>query len=132
MILLLRIWQTGYLKCRPTRNNLVSYTKRTCHQCRFRTTQPDMHKIEAYAETGKSKQGISAATVLGATLFGSKKSHDSLTRWLFNTNQRTYQRKKIVWSCDTCIHKEKKFTFLQKVGVYFTVLVGFFFFFVLL
>jgi len=33
-----------------------------------------MHKIEAYAETGKSKQGISAATVLGATLFGSKKA----------------------------------------------------------
>jgi hypothetical protein len=78
-----------------------------------------MHQIQTYTETGKSKQGISGATVLGATLFGSKKSHDSLTRWLFNTNQRTYQRKKPVWLCNTCFPKKKKVIFWQKVGLYF-------------
>ncbi len=86
---------------------MATYTNRTCHKCGIRKPQPEMHQIETYVETGKSKQGISGATVLGATLFGSKKSHDSMTRWLFNTNQRTYKRKRTAWSCGSCAKKEK-------------------------
>jgi hypothetical protein len=78
------------------------YTKRTCNKCGIKRPQPDMHYVVSYVQTGRSKQGVSGATFLGATLFGSKRSYDTIVRWLFNTNQRNYQRKRMIWLCSSC------------------------------
>jgi hypothetical protein len=80
----------------------MTYANRTCNKCGIRKPQPEMYHTETFVDTGRSKQGVSGATFLGATLFGSKKSYDSLTRWLFNTNQRNYKRKKMIWLCGDC------------------------------
>lgn len=65
-----------------------------------------MYQKETYVETGKSKAGVSGATFVGV-LFGDQKSANSINRWLFNTNQRTYKRKKLVWVCGSCKGKVK-------------------------
>lgn len=65
-----------------------------------------MYQKETYVETGKSKAGVSKATFAGV-LLGDKKSTNSFNRWLFNTNQRTYKRKKLVWVCGSCKGKVK-------------------------
>lgn len=80
---------------------MTRYTNRTCTQCGIRKPQPEMVQKETYVETGRSKSGVSKATWLGMAL-GDKKSANSVNRWLFNTNQRTYQRKKLVWLCSSC------------------------------
>jgi hypothetical protein len=85
---------------------MTSYVNRTCHICGIRKPQPEMHQEEVYVETGKSKAGVSGATWTGA-LLGNQKSVNSINRWLFNTNQRTYMRKKIVWMCDGCVPNVK-------------------------
>jgi hypothetical protein len=85
---------------------MATYTNRTCHKCGIRKPQPEMHQIETYVETGKSKSGVSGATFIG-TVLGDQKSANSVNRWLFNTNQRTYKRKRTAWSCGPCAKKEK-------------------------
>jgi hypothetical protein len=80
---------------------MTKYTNRTCHCCGVRKPQPEMVQEEIYVETGKSKPGVSGATWTGFFLGDSKSSH-SLNRWLFNTSQRTYSRKKTVWMCEDC------------------------------
>jgi hypothetical protein len=60
-----------------------------------------MHRDVIYAETGKSVAGVSGSTWFGV-LLGDSKSVNSINRWLFNTNQRTYKRKKQVWVCSEC------------------------------
>jgi hypothetical protein len=80
---------------------MADYAKRTCSQCGIRKPQPDMYQQEVYTETGKSKAGVSGATWAGL-LLGDTKSVNSINRWLFNTNQRTYKRKKLVWLCARC------------------------------
>ena len=81
---------------------MVTYANRTCFECGIRKPQPDMYKQEIYTETGKSKQGISAATFVGSFIFNNKKSDRALSTWLFNSGQRTYKRKKTVWLCARC------------------------------
>jgi hypothetical protein len=60
-----------------------------------------MYQKEVYVETGKSKTGISGATLFG-TFAGDKKSGSQVRNWLFNNGQRTYKRKKVVWLCGSC------------------------------
>jgi hypothetical protein len=83
---------------------MTRYAIRTCAKCGIRKPQPEMVQKEIYVETGKSKQGISGSTLAGA-FFGDKKSTSSVNRWFFNTNQRTYKRKKSVWACKSCAGK---------------------------
>lgn len=79
----------------------TKYTVRTCHCCGIRKPQPQMNLKEIYVETGKSKGTVSDATWVGAIL-GNKQSVNSVNRWLFNTSQRTYMRKRQVWLCSSC------------------------------
>jgi hypothetical protein len=80
---------------------MAKYTTRTCHSCGIRKPQPEMHKETVYVESGRSRSGVSGATGIGLFL-GDKKSTDAVNRWLFNSGQRTYQRKKEVWVCSKC------------------------------
>lgn len=81
------------------------YANRTCYECGIRKPQPEMARQEIYAEVGKSKVGVSSATWLGLAV-GDKKSTNSINRWLFNSGQRTYKRKKTVFLCRSCAGKE--------------------------
>ena len=80
---------------------MATYTNKTCASCGIRKPQPEMYQKEVYAETGKSKTGISGATLVG-TFFGDKKSGTQVRNWMFNSGQRTYKRKKVVWLCGSC------------------------------
>jgi hypothetical protein len=80
---------------------MATYATKTCNQCGVRKPQPEMKQTEMYVETGKSKTGISAATIVGI-IFRNKKSGKSFLSWLFNSGQRSYTRKKTVWLCNTC------------------------------
>jgi len=81
---------------------MAQYANRTCTSCGIRKPQPEMYQRETYQEVGKSKQGISAATVVGSVIFNNKKSDKALSTWLFNSGQRTYKRKRTVWMCGPC------------------------------
>ena len=83
---------------------MARYATRTCTRCGVRKPQPEMVQKEVYVETGKSKAGVSGATWAGM-MMGDKKSENSINRWLFNTNQRTYKRKKQLWLCKPCAPK---------------------------
>jgi hypothetical protein len=85
---------------------MTKYTVRSCCNCGIRKPQPEMKKVSIYTETGKSKAGVSASTFAGV-FFGDKKSANSVNRWFFNTNQRTYKRKRDVWACSSCEAKVK-------------------------
>jgi hypothetical protein len=65
-----------------------------------------MFREETYIETGKSVAGVSGSTWFGV-LLGDSKSVNSINRWIFNTNQRTYKRKKQVWVCGECSGRVK-------------------------
>jgi hypothetical protein len=80
---------------------MATYATRSCNQCGVRKPQPEMKQTEMYVKTGKSKTGISAATVVGI-FAGNKKSGNSFRSWLFNSGQRSYTRKKTVWLCNSC------------------------------
>lgn len=82
---------------------MTKYANRTCHHCGARRPQPEMRKEITYVESGRSRAGVSTRTGLGF-LLGEKKSTNSVVRWMFNTNQRTYQRKKEVWVCSYGCH----------------------------
>jgi len=102
----------------------MTYTNRTCNKCGIRKPQPEMQKVEVYDEVGKSKPGVSGATFLGTAL-GDKKSADSVNRWIFNTNQRTYKRKRTVWSCAPCANKEKREnTIAENLGMLLLIIIG--------
>jgi len=60
-----------------------------------------MHRETIYVESGRSRPGVSKRTGIGF-LLGEQKSTNSVVRWMFNTNQRTYQRKREVWLCSRC------------------------------
>jgi hypothetical protein len=60
-----------------------------------------MHRETIYVETGRSRPGVSKRTGIGF-LLGERKSTNSVISWVFNTNQRTYQRKREVWLCGRC------------------------------
>jgi hypothetical protein len=79
-----------------------------------------MHREEIYVETGKSVAGVSGSTWFGV-LLGDTKSVNSINRWIFNTNQRTYKRKKLVWSCYDCAGYGKKFNESSKRFFYYFV-----------
>lgn len=81
---------------------MATYTNRTCCKCGIRKPQPQMYQREIYVETGKSKTGISGATLFGAFVAGDKKSGTQFRNWMFNNGQRTYKRKKQVWMCGVC------------------------------
>jgi hypothetical protein len=80
---------------------MATYANKTCTNCGIRKPQPEMYQKEVYVETGKSKTGISGATLFG-TFAGDKKSGTQVRNWLFNSGQRTYKRKKVVWLCGSC------------------------------
>ena len=80
---------------------MATYANKTCVNCGIRKPQPEMYQKEVYTETGKSKTGISGATLVG-TFFGDKKSGTQVRNWMFNSGQRTYKRKKVVWLCGSC------------------------------
>jgi hypothetical protein len=80
---------------------MATYANKTCTNCGIRKPQPEMYQKEVYVETGKSKTGISGATLFG-TFAGDKKSGSQVRNWLFNNGQRTYKRKKVVWLCGSC------------------------------
>jgi hypothetical protein len=79
----------------------VKYANKTCHKCGAKRAQPLMNKEEIYEETGKSQATISGWTWLGSGL-GDKASQRAINRAGFNSGQRTYSRKKTVWSCKNC------------------------------
>lgn len=83
---------------------MAQYTKRTCVNCGLRDIQPNMYQKEIYAESGRSKKGVTGSTVVGH-LLGNEKSSRSIVDWLFNNNQRTYYRKRKVWLCGNCCGK---------------------------
>ena len=78
-----------------------NYVNRTCHSCGIRKPQPEMYRETVYVESGRSRSGLSARTGIGL-LLGDRKSANAVNRWMFNTGQRTYQRKKEVWVCGRC------------------------------
>ena len=80
---------------------MTRYATRTCYCCGVRKPQPEMYREEIYEETGKSVAGVSGSTWFGL-LLGDSKSVNSINRWIFNTNQRTYKRKKQIWVCGSC------------------------------
>ena len=86
---------------------MARYTNRTCVHCGIRKPQPEMYQSEVYSEVGKSKAGVSTSTFVGFFL-GNKKSENAVDRWLFNTNQRTYKRKRNVWLCYDCLPSSHK------------------------
>lgn len=106
------------------------YTKRTCNNCGIRKPQPQMYQREVTVKTGKSRQGLSKRTLMGA-LLGDNKSNNSLHSWVFNTNQRTYSRNKKVWLCDHCVPK-KKYTFLDTLGYWIWKAICYFFYAILI
>lgn len=85
---------------------MAKYTNRTCHDCGIRLPQPEMVQNEIYTEVGKSKRGISGATVAGVFL-ENKRSANAFNDWLFNNSQRTYKRKRKVWLCRSCAKRSK-------------------------
>ena len=80
---------------------MVKYANRTCHGCGIRKPQPEMYQKEIYVESGRSRAGVSKGTVL-ASVLGDKKAERQVYNSIWNTNQRTYQRKKNVWVCGSC------------------------------
>ena len=85
---------------------MATYANRICTNCGIRKPQPQMYQKEIYVETGKSQTGVSAATWVGV-FSGDKKSGNQFRSWLFNSGQRTYKRKKMVWLCGICSGHEK-------------------------
>jgi len=89
-----------------------------------------MHRETVYVESGRSRTGVSARTGVGF-LLGEKKSTNTVTKWVFNSGQRTYQRKKEVWVCGRCSGRVvskpvSKFFVYAIVGfVIFLFLIGF-------
>jgi hypothetical protein len=91
-----------------------------------------MHRETVYVETGRSRPGVSTRTGVGF-LLGEQKSTNSVVRWMFNTNQRTYQRKREVWMCNRCgghVPKDISYAIGQFIGyaivaiVVFLILIG--------
>ena len=80
---------------------MAKYTNRTCVNCGIRRPQPEMYQKEIQVVTGKSKKTASGATVFGAFM-GDEKSSKSIRDAIYNTNQRTYTRKRKVWVCPDC------------------------------
>lgn len=79
----------------------IKYANRTCDKCGARKPQPEMVRKEVYVETGKSTATISTNTWLGV-MGGDKASGRAVKRAMFNNGERTYTRKKTVWSCRNC------------------------------
>lgn len=79
----------------------IRYTNRTCDKCGARKQQPDMIRKEVYVETGKSKATVSNDTYW-AMAFGDKAASRAVKRALTNSSERTYTRKKTVWTCKNC------------------------------
>lgn len=96
---------------------MARYTNRTCSDCGIRKPQPQMYQYETCVQVGKSKAGVSTSTIVG-TFLGDKKSENAVNRWLFNTNQRNYKRKKTVWLCDSCIPAKYKRGFLANTAIF--------------
>jgi hypothetical protein len=109
---------------------MATYSNRTCSECGIRKSQPEMKQTEVYVKTGKSKTGISGATIFGI-FFGNKKSGRSFLSWLFNSSQRSYTRKKTVWLCKPCSRKAgtgghiKKFIKLLTLVIIISVSISF-------
>lgn len=80
---------------------MARYTNRTCHNCGIRKPQPEMYQKEIYVESGRSRAGVSKGTVL-ASMLGDEKAEKQVYNSIWNTNQRTYQRKKNVWVYGSC------------------------------
>ena len=80
---------------------MIKYTNRTCDKCGARKPQPDMVRKEVYVETGKSKTTVSNDTYWGMA-GGDKAAGRAAKRALYNSGERTYSRKKTVWSCKNC------------------------------
>lgn len=89
---------------------MEKYASRTCEYCGIRKPQPQMIHKKVYVEVGKSSSDVSLFTWLGL-LFGDNKSIHSINRWIFNTNQRKYKRKKQIWFCHECATRDKKMKF---------------------
>ena len=91
---------------------MTRYAIRTCHECGIRKPQPEMKRKEIYVEVAKSKRSISGATIAGLFLADRKsdvgrKSAKAVTETMFNTGERVYKRKRIVWACSDCAKKIK-------------------------
>jgi hypothetical protein len=95
---------------------MTRYAMKTCNHCGIRKPQPEMYRETIYVESGRSRTGVSTRTGIGF-LLGEKKSTSTVTRWLFNSGQRTYQRKKEVWVCGSCGGRGAN-GFFTKVGVF--------------
>lgn len=81
-----------------------------------------MSQREIYVEVAKSQKRISAATVFGAIFADPKKgrvnkSKKAVESWLFNTDARTYKRKRIVWECQECAGKVRRGEQSASLGV---------------
>lgn len=79
----------------------IKYANRTCDKCGARKPQPDMIRKEVYVETGKSKTTVTNDTYWGMA-GGDKAAARAAKRALYNSGERTYTRKKTVWSCKNC------------------------------
>jgi len=103
---------------------MAKYATRTCVKCGIRKPQPHMNQKEIYVESGRSRAGVSKSTIL-ASLLGDKKANKQVNGWLWNTNQRTYQRKRLVWVCDGCYKSvgKKKLGFWETMRVLLQTLV---------
>lgn len=103
---------------------MASYATRTCHCCGIKQPQPHMYQVTAYVEAGRSKASVSTSTFVGSML-GDKKSGRAINSWLFNTNQRNYQRKRTVWACSDCKGRvgQTNWTFFEVVKAIFFIAV---------
>jgi len=98
---------------------MAKYTTRACADCGIRLPQPEMFQREDFVRVGNSKSGISIFTFLGA-LFGRKDSARAIGKWLWNSNQRNYNRKKTLWVCGECSgHKNTKIKKPSLIGKFF-------------
>lgn len=97
---------------------MIKYTNRTCNKCGARKSQPDMICKEVYVEIGKSKATVSNDTYWWMA-FGDKAASRAVKRALANSGERTYTRKKTVWSCKNCRAPDRNYVppVRKKLGV---------------
>ena len=80
---------------------MATYSKKTCHKCGIRLSQPDMIAKTIQVETGNSRKTLSGSELFFAVL-GNEKAKKAVWRTFTSQNKRRYLRNKDVWECYKC------------------------------
>lgn len=80
---------------------MATYSKKTCHKCGIRLSQPDMISKTIQVETGNSRKTLSGSEFFFAVL-GNEKARKAVGRTFTSPNKRRHVRNKDVWECGKC------------------------------